>query len=375
MRRIMITGGPCSGKTTALNVIPEWLDNFGYYTVTVPEAATLLITGGAPAQVWARLDRLGITDFRKKFVQFEETLIHTQLGLEEQFAKILKLKTDDAAKRVMVCDRGAIDAASYCTLEEFAAILKHNRWDVNDLYERRYHGVFHLVTAADGQEQYYTLANNPARFENADEARKADQRLREILTSYGHPHFRVIGNNTLFAGKMQRLKAAIQQCLGIPISLEIERKFFVHNRNVSIPVPFSRSHIKQAYLKSEGEERIRHRISKNGEMFYRTFKIPTTHLSVREERETHISVYEYHELMDRRDPARDVIEKDRICFLWKDQYFELDRFTAPDRIKGLVLLEIELTEESEKIELPPWLGTVSEVTDNPKYKNVALAQR
>ncbi len=38
--RIVLTGGPCGGKTTAISRLMEWLTGLGYYVVIVPEAAT-----------------------------------------------------------------------------------------------------------------------------------------------------------------------------------------------------------------------------------------------------------------------------------------------------------------------------------------------
>ena len=37
-----------------------------------------------------------------------------------------------------------------------------------NLRENRYNAVLHLVTAADGAEEFYSKANNAARFENAE---------------------------------------------------------------------------------------------------------------------------------------------------------------------------------------------------------------
>ena len=45
--RILLTGGPCAGKTTALASISQDLTQLGYKVLVVPEAATLIGTGGA----------------------------------------------------------------------------------------------------------------------------------------------------------------------------------------------------------------------------------------------------------------------------------------------------------------------------------------
>lgn len=44
--KIVITGGPCAGKTTAMNWIQNAFTNRGYMVLFVPETATELISGG-----------------------------------------------------------------------------------------------------------------------------------------------------------------------------------------------------------------------------------------------------------------------------------------------------------------------------------------
>lgn len=45
--RILLTGGPCAGKTTAMAAISADLTQLGYKVLVVPEAATILMKGGA----------------------------------------------------------------------------------------------------------------------------------------------------------------------------------------------------------------------------------------------------------------------------------------------------------------------------------------
>jgi putative protein kinase ArgK-like GTPase of G3E family len=42
-----MTGGPCAGKTTAIAAISQDMTQLGYKVFVVPEAATLLMKGGA----------------------------------------------------------------------------------------------------------------------------------------------------------------------------------------------------------------------------------------------------------------------------------------------------------------------------------------
>jgi predicted ATPase len=45
--RICLTGGPCAGKTTAIASLTQALQDRGFYVLQVPEAATMLMKGGA----------------------------------------------------------------------------------------------------------------------------------------------------------------------------------------------------------------------------------------------------------------------------------------------------------------------------------------
>ena len=57
IKKIVITGGPCAGKTTALTWIHNKITALGYTVLFVPETATELITGGvAPWTCGTNLD-------------------------------------------------------------------------------------------------------------------------------------------------------------------------------------------------------------------------------------------------------------------------------------------------------------------------------
>ncbi len=93
------------------------------------------------------------------------------------------------------------------------------------------------------------------------------------------------------------------------------------------------------------------------------------------ELEDRISAKKYRKLAALKDPDLDVIRKIRHHFIYENQYFELDQFISPARLKGLWMVEIELTNETDRVTLPRWLGPVTEVTADKKYKNRSLAKR
>ena len=77
----------------------------------------------------------------------------------------------NADKVLLVCDRGIMDSKAYLSELEFSTVLnaiKKNEVELRDNYD----AVFHLVTAANGAEEFYTLENNAARTETIEEARE-----------------------------------------------------------------------------------------------------------------------------------------------------------------------------------------------------------
>lgn len=187
--KIVVTGGPCGGKTTALERIREVFSKKGYTVVFIPETATELILGGiAP---WT-------TDTNQTF---QHTLLMLQLEKEKLFTHgAIHLK--DYEKLLIVCDRGAMDNKSYTTKEEFLNILTLMNTTEEELLSR-YDAVFHLTTAAKGAEEFYTFANNNARYETIDEARALDDSLMSSWEN--HPNHFVIDNSTDFETKINKL--------------------------------------------------------------------------------------------------------------------------------------------------------------------------
>ena len=208
--KIVITGGPCAGKSTAMSWIQNAFTEMGYKVIFVPETATELITGGVtPWECGTNL---------------EYQLCQMQLQIEKERIFEQGTKTMHTDKVLLVCDRGSLDNKAYMTNEEFASALQQLQCNEVNLRED-YDAVFHLVTAAKGAQEFYTLANNQARTETAEQAAAMDDKLIAAWT--GHPHLRIIDNSTDFEAKMKRLIAEIAAFLGEPEPYEIERKFLI----------------------------------------------------------------------------------------------------------------------------------------------------
>lgn len=79
-----------------------------------------------------------------------------------------------------------------------------------------------------------------------------------------------------------------------------------------------------------------------------------------------LSLQEAEELMRLCEPG--MIDKTRYLVQWGTHVFEVDEFYGENN--GLVVAEVELTDEKETFECPPFLG--EEVTGQVKYYNSFL---
>jgi hypothetical protein len=82
-------------------------------------------------------------------------------------------------------------------------------------------------------------------------------------------------------------------------------------------------------------------------------------------------------LISQEDPSHFLIFKTRRCFLWENQYFQLDIYREPshDRRKGLMLLETYTTKSGEDLKnrLPSFLNIGSDVTGDPAFSMFNLS--
>jgi CYTH domain-containing protein len=144
--------------------------------------------------------------------------------------------------------------------------------------------------------------------------------------------------------------------------LEIERKYLLESMDWKREPIQSLTNIKQAYLFEDQHKSIRIRI--RADKAFLTIKMGQG-----------ITRNEFEYLIPVTD-AEEMIEKASLLYLEKDRYvihyngndWEIDVFKG--KYEGLVLAEIELANENDEIQLPPWIG--KEVTNDPSYLNVNL---
>lgn len=150
------------------------------------------------------------------------------------------------------------------------------------------------------------------------------------------------------------------------MGLEIERKFLVAGDYKK--KAFWCEDIVQGYLSSIPERTVRIRIK--GEKAYITIKgLSNASGLSRYEWEKEVPVDEARELIAICEPG--IINKTRYYVGYDGHTFEVDEFHGDN--EGLVMAEIELSDEADIFEKPDWLG--DEVTGDERYYNSYLSQK
>src|SRR5512135_3538301 len=157
--RIVLTGGPGGGKTTAADLFRR---EIGERVVVVPEAATMLFSGGFP--------RVGDPAARRAT---QCAIFHVQRHLE-------KVQSARFPERILLCDRGTVDGAAYWPDEPQAFFDAVGTTEAEEL--AHYDGVIFFETAAVGG--IAVEGGNPARIESNAEAIELDRRLRAIWSKH-----------------------------------------------------------------------------------------------------------------------------------------------------------------------------------------------
>lgn len=144
---------------------------------------------------------------------------------------------------------------------------------------------------------------------------------------------------------------------------EIEKKFLVAGEFKESAKKATR--ITQGYLSSVPERTVRVRLK--GEKGYITVKgIGNDSGASRFEWEKEIPVEDVRDLLKICEPG--VIDKTRYLVDCDGHTFEVDEFYGDN--EGLVVAEVELSDENEAFTRPSWLG--EEVTGDKKYYNSML---
>lgn len=364
--KIVLTGGPCAGKTTALSRIEVDLTEKGYRVLVISESATELIKGG--------IKPFGATPF--ELLLFQRLILEYQLNKEKLYETAVS-ELPDNEECVIICDRGVLDNKAYIGQQKFTNLLKTMNLNELSLMDN-YNLVIHLVTAADGKEEYYTLSNNSARIETVEEAKILDKKTANAWV--GHNNLKIIDNSTEFEQKINRVLYSIHNLLGNPYSMKKQRKFAIDLQQSDLSFindeECTKIKIEQTYIDNNNkdlgyETRLRKRTYGDECTYYFTVQKKQGNGLSKIVTDKKISEKEYLKLFATNN-TKSSLSKTRYTFVKHKQYLRLDIF---DNQNDLAILEIEPNDENDDVILPDSLHVIEEVTNNPDFQNKFLAER
>ncbi|WP_350454073.1 ATP/GTP-binding protein [Slackia heliotrinireducens] len=189
---VVLTGGPCGGKSTAERLLHAHAWPAGWQVVFVEESATALIKAGVTRESCGEQ------------YAFQCCVIERQLVREQDALELARQSDSDT---VVVFDRGVPDSDAYLAPAEYRqALATYGMTPESALL--RYDVVFHLVTCAIGAEDHYETTGNAARRETLAQAAAVD--ARHAASWSAHPRLVTLRNGQGFDAKMDALIEHIQ---------------------------------------------------------------------------------------------------------------------------------------------------------------------
>ena len=216
---MVLTGGPCSGKSSALSYLQRELQSQHVHSsgggsgieqqqpvvYCAPEAATLLVQTGIHFDPKIKCYTQQLQD--------QLAICRMQLALEDNLARVAASRvqnSEENQKAIILCDRGIIDNKGYMSetlWREVLSNLYHEHFKEqlteHSLFEdsllQRYQGVIHMDTAAKGALSFFKngktvddSGKTVFRRESPEQASALDDQMWDLWQS--HPHHRRIQN-------------------------------------------------------------------------------------------------------------------------------------------------------------------------------------
>lgn len=187
--KVVLTGGPGGGKTTALDLFRRELS---HDVSIVPEAASILFQGGLPRS--SNPEVLKCT--QKAIFQLQKSLESIQKTLNPE--------------KLLICDRGTLDGAAYWPNSEIEFYEYMHTSFEKEL--SNYDAVIFFETAAANGNSIHS--NNPVRTEDQNEAVLLDKKLQLIWSK--HPNYHFVPSSESFVKKIMfgimTIENVIEKC-------------------------------------------------------------------------------------------------------------------------------------------------------------------
>jgi len=168
---IVLTGGPCGGKSTLISEIfnnPMYKDKF----VHIPEAVFYVLQ----------------TKTSREEKIFQKLMVEIQFAMENALDKCFE------SDKIFICHRGSLDPLAYWQNNDWQddEFFSFTESTLNEHYNR-YCAVIHLQTVAVNAIDYYKQYPLAKRHETAEQSSKLDYLLAKNWKD--HPGYHLIESN------------------------------------------------------------------------------------------------------------------------------------------------------------------------------------
>ena len=168
--KIVLTGGPCAGKTTAMARIIEHFSSLGFQVFAIPEVPTMFSSAGINY----------LTHNKALFFEAEKSTLNIQLALEDHFAKMAA----QCSKPVLiVCDRGTMDISAYVSPELWEALTEEMGTNTVKLHPASV--AFDTLSSAKANDADVVLIDTAGRLHNKvglmNELKKIKDVMKKVL--------------------------------------------------------------------------------------------------------------------------------------------------------------------------------------------------
>ncbi|CAJ1408798.1 unnamed protein product, partial [Effrenium voratum] len=404
VHRVVLTGGPCGGKSTVMSDLVQMLSEKNFVVFTMPEIATEMFnwSGG---RMWSDFAEDGPAD-NETWAQLQYEMTSLQMHVEDS---ILMMARQSLTKRrmlpdpprgaVILLDRGVVDNVAYCTEEAWSMVQEKLGTTTARLRDRRYDHVIHLVTAANGAEKFYTLqqaegnGTESARHETSEQARAMDVKTQQAWLGVKNHHI-VSNEGKDFAKKREDVKNIVRRIIGDPVTVERKSRWvcdFLSRDEVKRLLRLdpqagymSFSEVRSTLLSDKVRLQKRTMQDRTLSYFYQDMKEDGT-----VELQFEMDAWHYQKKFRASEAGHETAVKDAsvgaeghtfdsleeqiITFIYNGTFIRSHFFQTPAK-ESMLVVEVEASPEDAAQKLPRWLrpkGTVDELC--PCSKLLALA--
>ena len=208
---IVLTGGPCGGKTAALPILKQRLLDRGIHAITVPEEFTAMMEKG--------LLRPSAEFGEDYTVHFQSELARHMISQQEALVKLSGYHKN--RQTVILLDRGVVDNLAFVpkSLRHKVTVYGHQ---LETIAACMYDRVIHMQSVAVDKPHLYHNDNNEHRLETAEESALLDSQTKELWRY--QPNYYVLDNDCSFDKKVEKALSLITDAVACPDPNHYERE-------------------------------------------------------------------------------------------------------------------------------------------------------